>query len=78
MPAHLYLKTAGKAHQENCKADASAQASCVWQVAKSAKDAVKRKAKGSAQYADDAKPADEAPQWWNNYNVHFQSSKHAC
>ena len=40
-------------------------------MAKSAKDAVKRKVKGSAQYADDAKPADEAPRRWNDYNVHF-------
>ena len=41
------------------------------QVAKSAKDAVKRKAKGAASYADEGKPAEDAPRRWNDYNVHF-------
>ena len=42
------------------------------QVAKSAKEAVKRKGKGAPAYVDDTPSNADAPRRWNDYTVHFE------
>ena len=41
-------------------------------MAKSAKDAVKRKGKGAPAYVDDTPSNADAPRRWNDYTVHFE------